>query len=121
MVKVALVDVYADDLEVLRPDKSMVVLDHDTVADPHIQDSRIRGEIMEAVVVTEVCHIINDQLVEVVFHKAWSCTGWKQNDVSDPGTSEIVFIEYNGRSYIPRAFPSTDKDPNTRSQTRRTL
>ena len=121
MVKVALVDIYADDLEVLRPDQSMVVLDHDTVADPHIQDPRIRREIMEAVVVTEVCHIINDQLVEVVFHKASPCTGWMQKGVSWPGTSEIVFNKYSGRSYIPRAFPSTDKNHNTRSQTRRTM
>jgi hypothetical protein len=77
VIEVAFVDVYPDDLEVLLFDKGMIVLDHDTIADPHIQDPRIEWEVLKAIIVAEICHIIDDQLVEVVFHifhKRLSCS-----------------------------------------------
>jgi hypothetical protein len=63
VVQVALVDIDAHDMKIFRSDQVMIFLDHDPVADSHIQDPGVMREIMKAISVAVIGNVINYQLV----------------------------------------------------------
>jgi hypothetical protein len=69
VVEVALVDIYAHDIEILRFDQLMVFLDHDAVSDSDIEDPRIFREIIERVVVAVIGYVIDYKLIEIISHQ----------------------------------------------------
>jgi hypothetical protein len=68
VIEVAFVDVDAGDMKVLCPDEIMVFLDHDPVADPHIQDARMGGKIFKTVFIAYVGDVVDYELIQNISH-----------------------------------------------------
>ena len=47
----------------------MVIAEHHPIADTYIQDPRPGREVIQTVIIAEVCYIIYNELIEIVFHR----------------------------------------------------
>ena len=47
----------------------MVIAEHHPIADTYIQDPRPGREVIQTVIIAEVCYVIYNEFIKIVFHR----------------------------------------------------